>query len=151
MARARGREVPVGCLLDAYPGLVPVARVDAAGVAAGLVAVVGGCAGESCREVGEAQLVHGVPDGNVAGCGWAGVVFIEKAAFRSPMLMVGARRERRRYARLRASTKSLVSSSNGTCVCSTFSCNLGPTHSYPPRQPSTPRSEWAYTVTDVLW
>ena len=32
------------------------------------------------------------------------------AAFRSPMMTVGARRERQRYARLRASRKSLVSS-----------------------------------------
>ena len=67
------------------------------------------------------------------------------------MMMVGARRERRRYARLRASRKSLVSSLNGTCVSSTFSCHPGPTHSYAPRQPSTPRSGWACTVTDVLW
>ena len=36
------------------------------------------------------------------------------AAFRSPMMMVGARRESRRYARLRVSRKSLVSSPNGT-------------------------------------
>ena len=71
------------------------------------------------------------------------------AAFRSPMMMVGARRERRRYARHRASTKSLVSSPNGTCVSSTFSCHPGPTHSYAPRRSTTPR--WACTVTDVLW
>ena len=45
------------------------------------------------------------------------------AAFRSPTMMVGARRGRRRYARLRASRKSLVSSTNGTCVSSTFSCH----------------------------
>ena len=70
------------------------------------------------------------------------------AAFGSPMMMVGARRERRRYARLRASRKSFVSSSNGTCVSSTFSCHPGPTHSYAPRRPSTPMSGWAYTVTD---
>ena len=73
------------------------------------------------------------------------------AAFRSPMMMVGARRESRRYARLMVSRKSLVSSPNGTCVSSTFSCHPGPTHSYAPRQPSTPRSGWACTVTDVLW
>ena len=49
------------------------------------------------------------------------------------------------------SRKSLVSSPNGTCVSSTFSCHPGPTHSYAPRRPSTPRSGWACTVTDVLW
>ena len=73
------------------------------------------------------------------------------AAFRLPMMMVGARRERRRYARLRVSTKSLVFSPNGRCVSSTFSCHPGPTHSYSPRRPSSPRSGWACTVTDVLW
>ena len=41
-----------------------------------LVGVMGGCAGESCREVGEAQLVHGVPDSCVGGCGWAGAVVV---------------------------------------------------------------------------
>ena len=46
MARACGWEVPVGCLVDAYRGRVPVARVDAGGVGAGLLGVVGGCAGE---------------------------------------------------------------------------------------------------------
>ena len=40
------------------------------------------------------------------------------AAFRSPMMMVGARGESWRYARLRVSRKSLVSSPNGTCVSS---------------------------------
>ena len=70
MARARGREVPVGCLLDRYPARVPVARVDAEGVGAGLVGILGACAGESCCEVGEAQLVDGVSDGHVGGCGW---------------------------------------------------------------------------------
>ena len=49
-------------------------------------------------------------------------------AFGSPMMMVGARRERQRYARLRACRKSLVSSPNVTCVSSTFSCHLGPEH-----------------------
>ena len=73
------------------------------------------------------------------------------AAFRSPIMMVGARRERRRYARLRASGKSLFPSPNGTCVSSTFGCHPGPTHSYAPRRPSTPRLGWACTVTDVLW
>ena len=73
------------------------------------------------------------------------------AAFRSPMMMVGARRENRRYARLTVSRKSLVPSPNGTCVSSTFSCHRGPTHSYAPRRPSNPRSGWACTVTDVLW
>ena len=73
------------------------------------------------------------------------------AAFRSPMMMVGARRERRRYARLRVSRKSLIYSPNGTCVSSTFSFHLGPTHSYAPRRPSTPRSGLACTVTNVLW
>ena len=73
------------------------------------------------------------------------------AAFRSPMMMVGDRRESRGYARLGLSRKSLVSSPNGTCVSSTFSCHPGPTHSYAPRRPSTQRSEWACTVTDVLW
>ena len=73
------------------------------------------------------------------------------AAFRSPMMMVGARRERRGHARLRVSRKSLVSSPNGTCVSSTFSCQPGPTHSHAPRRASTPRSGWACTVTNVLW
>ena len=76
MARACGREVPVGCLVDTYCGWVPVARVDAGGVGAGLAGVMGGCAGEPCREVGEAQLVHGVPNGYVGGCGWAGAVVV---------------------------------------------------------------------------
>ena len=76
MARGGGQEVPVGCLVDAHCGSVPVARVDAGGVGAGLVGVVGGCAAESCCEVWEAQLVHGFPDGNVGGCGWAGAVVI---------------------------------------------------------------------------
>ena len=76
MARARGQEVPVGCLVDAYCGLVPVAPVDAAGVCTSLVGVMGGCAGEPCREVGEDQLVHGVPDSYVGGCGWAGAVVV---------------------------------------------------------------------------
>ena len=67
------------------------------------------------------------------------------------MMMVGARRDRRRYARLRASRNSLVSSPNGSCVSSTFSCHLGPTHSYALRRLSTPRSGWACTVTEVLW
>ena len=46
------------------------------GPGAGLVGVMGGCAGEPCREVGEAQLVHGVPDSYVGGCGWAGAVVV---------------------------------------------------------------------------
>ena len=63
-----------------------------------------------------------------------------RAAFRSPMMMVGARRESQRYARLGVSRKSLVSSPNKTCASSTFSCHPGPTHSYAPRRPITPRS-----------
>ena len=74
VARARGREVPVGFLVDAYCGWVRVARVDAGGPGAGLVGLMGGCAGEPCCEVGEAQLVPGVPEGYVGGCGWAGAV-----------------------------------------------------------------------------
>ena len=77
MARACGREVPVGCLVDAHRGSVPVAHVDAGRVGAGLVEVMGGCAGESCRKVGEAQLVHGVPDSYVGGCGWARAVVVD--------------------------------------------------------------------------
>ena len=46
------------------------------GVGAGGMGVVGGCAGESCCEVGEAQLVHGVPNRNVGGCGLAGTVVV---------------------------------------------------------------------------
>ena len=69
-------EVPVGCLVDAYRDWVPVARVDAGGFGAGLVGVMGGCAGESCLPVGEAQLVHGVPNSYVGGCGWAGAVVV---------------------------------------------------------------------------
>ena len=76
MARACGWEVPVGCLVDAHRGWVPVARVNAGWVGAGLVGVMGGCAGESCREIGEAKLVHGVPDSHVGGCGWAGAVVV---------------------------------------------------------------------------
>ena len=57
VACVRGREVPVGCLVDAHRGCVQIARVDAGGMGAGHVAVVGRCADESCREVGEAQLV----------------------------------------------------------------------------------------------
>ena len=37
---------------------------------------MGGRAGESCRDVGEAQLVHGVPDSYVGGCGWAVAVVV---------------------------------------------------------------------------
>ena len=76
MARARAQEVPVGRLVHAHRGWVPLARVNAGGVGAGLVGVMGGCAGESCREVGEAQLVYGVPDSYVEGCGWAGAVVV---------------------------------------------------------------------------
>ena len=76
MARARGREVPVGCLVDAHRGWVSVARVDAGGVGAGLVGVMGGCAGESCSKVGEAELVHGASDGHVGGCGWVVAVVV---------------------------------------------------------------------------
>ena len=76
MACARGREVPVGCLVDAHHGWVPVARVNAGGVGAGFVRVMGGYAGEPCREVVEAQLVHGVPDSYVSGCGWDGAVVV---------------------------------------------------------------------------
>ena len=46
------------------------------GVGAGLVRLVGGCVAESCCEVGEAQLVHGVSDSNVRGCGWADAVVV---------------------------------------------------------------------------
>ena len=73
MARACGLEVPVGCFMDAHCGWT---RVDAGWVGAGLVGVTGGCGGESCREVGGAQLVHGVPDSYVGGCGWAGAVVV---------------------------------------------------------------------------
>ena len=73
------------------------------------------------------------------------------AAFRSPMMMVNARRGSQQYARLRVSRKSLVSSPNGTCVSSTFGCHPGPTHWYAPRRPSAPRSGWACTVIDILW
>ena len=45
MARARGREVPGGCLVDANYGWVPVARVDAGEVGAGFV----GGNGRVCR------------------------------------------------------------------------------------------------------
>ena len=62
--------------MDAYCGWVLVARVDAGGVGAGLVGVMGGCAGRPCREVGEAQLVYGVPDGYVGGCGSASAVVV---------------------------------------------------------------------------
>ena len=51
------------------------------------------------------------------------------AAFRSPMMMVGARRESQWYAKLRVSRKSLVSSPNGTCVSSAFSCHEATIHS----------------------
>ena len=54
MARPRRREVPVGCLVDAHRGWVPVARVNAGGADAGLLGLIGGFAGESCCEVGEA-------------------------------------------------------------------------------------------------
>ena len=74
--RAGGREVPVGCLVDAHHGWVPVAHVDAGGVGAGLEGVMGGCAGQSCGEVGPAKSVHGVSDGHVGGCGWAGAVVV---------------------------------------------------------------------------
>ena len=60
MAPARGREVPIGCIVDMYRGWVPVARVDAGAVCAGLVGVREGSASESCCEVGEVHLVHGV-------------------------------------------------------------------------------------------
>ena len=62
MTPARGLEVPVGCLMDAHRRWVPVARVDAGGLGASLLGVMGGCAGEPGLEVSEAQLVHGVPD-----------------------------------------------------------------------------------------
>ena len=78
VARARGREVPVGLLVDAHHGWVPVARVNAGGMGAGLVGVVKGCAGESCCEVGEAQLVHGVPGKYVGRCGWASWVVVHE-------------------------------------------------------------------------
>ena len=41
-----------------------IARVNAGEVGAGRVGALGGCAGESCCEVGGAQVVHGVPDGH---------------------------------------------------------------------------------------
>ena len=62
--------------MDAHHGGVPVAHVNAGGVGAGLLGVVGGCAGESCCGVRVAQLVHGVPDDHVGGCGWAGTVVV---------------------------------------------------------------------------
>ena len=140
VAPACWREHPLGCFVDTHRGWVPVARVDGGGLGTGLVGVVGGCAGESCCEIGEAKLVHGIPDGNVRGCGLAGVSSPVGAAFRSPMMIVGARRERRRYAKPGASRKSLVSSPNRTCVSSKLSCNPGPTHLYAPKRPSNPRS-----------
>ena len=76
MTRACGREVPAGCLGDAHRGSVPVARVDAGGVGASLVGLVGGCAGESCFGVGESQLLHGARDGNHGRFGWAGAVIV---------------------------------------------------------------------------
>ena len=76
MARARGREVSVGCLVDEYCSWVPVARVDAGEVGASLVGVMGGCVSEPCGEIGEAQLVHGAPDSCVGCCGWAGAVVV---------------------------------------------------------------------------
>ena len=45
MARARGLEVPIGCIVAVYCGRVPVARVNAGGVGAGLV----GPNGRVCR------------------------------------------------------------------------------------------------------
>ena len=42
------------------------------------------------------------------------------------MIMMGARRERRRYARLKASRESVVYSQNWTCVSGTFSCHPSP-------------------------
>ena len=137
--------------MDAYCGWVPVARVDVGGVGAGLVGVMGGCAGESCREVGEAQFLPASRTAMSVAVGGPVRSLSVGASFRSPMMMVGARRERRYYARLRASRKSLVSSPNGTCVSSTLSCHPGPTRPYARRRPSTPRSGWACTVTDVLW
>ena len=76
MARACGREVPVGCFVDAHCGWVPVARVDAGWVGAGLAGVMGGCAGESCCEVGEASVGAWRADSCVGGCGWAGAVVV---------------------------------------------------------------------------
>ena len=76
MGRARGQEIPVGCLPDVPRGWIAVARVDAGGVGAGLVRVIGGLTGESCCEVSEAQLVHGVPGGHVGGCGWPSAVVV---------------------------------------------------------------------------
>ena len=76
MARACGREVPVGCFVDAQRCWVPVAGVDAGWLGAGLVGVMRVCASETCRGVGEAQLVHGVPDSYVGGCRWAGAVVV---------------------------------------------------------------------------
>ena len=76
MARVRGREVPVGCLVDAHRSWIPISRVDAGRVGAGLGGVMTGCAAESCCEGGEAQLVHGVADCHVGGCGWAGAVVV---------------------------------------------------------------------------
>ena len=69
MARVRGWNVPVGCLVNGHRGCVTVARLDAGGVAVGLVGLVGGCAGESRCEVDQALFVHGDADGNVGGCG----------------------------------------------------------------------------------
>ena len=76
VAIAPRREVPVGCLVDTHRGWVPVARVNAEGRVASLVGGMGGSAGESCREVGDAQFVHGVLDSYVGCCGWAGAVVI---------------------------------------------------------------------------
>ena len=76
MVRARGREVPAGCLVDGHRCWVPVAHVNAGGVGPGLVGVMGGCVREPCHEVSEAELVHGVPDRYVGGCGWASAVVV---------------------------------------------------------------------------
>ena len=88
MARASGREVPVGCLVDAHRGLVPVARVDAGGVGAGLVGVMGGCAGKSClRSVRPSWCMASRTAMSVAVGGSVRSSSVG-AAFRSPMMMV---------------------------------------------------------------
>ena len=113
--------------------------------------VVGGCAGESCCEVDEAQFLNGVLDAIFVAVGGLVRSSSVGAAFRAPMRMVGARREGGRSARLRASKNSLVSSPNGTFVSSTVSSHLGPTHSYATRQPSGPGSGWECILADVSW
>ena len=68
MARGCGWEVRVACFVDAHRGQVPVSRVNAGFVGAGLVGRVGLCGGRSCCERCEAQLVRGFLHGTLGGC-----------------------------------------------------------------------------------